>query len=82
VSKIVTAQDSAGNTIPHGWVGRPNKGEFRNSLARAVFLHRLGEIRDRDVREPAAPRLWPEPPGDRDHPLDNAIKIKFYLEDL
>jgi len=24
-----------------------NKGEARNSLARAVFLHRLGEIRDR-----------------------------------
>ena len=25
----------------------PNKGETRNSLARAVFIHRLGEIRDR-----------------------------------
>ena len=24
-----------------------NKGELRNSLARAVFIHRLGEIRDR-----------------------------------
>jgi TnpA family transposase len=24
-----------------------NRGEARNSLARAVFLHRLGEIRDR-----------------------------------
>ena len=24
-----------------------NKGESRNSLARAVFIHRLGEIRDR-----------------------------------
>lgn len=24
-----------------------NRGESRNSLARAVFLHRLGEIRDR-----------------------------------
>ena len=23
-----------------------NKGESRNSLARAVFIHRLGEIRD------------------------------------
>ena len=47
MSKIVTAQDSAGNTTPHGWAGRPNKGESRNSLARAVFLHQLGEIRDR-----------------------------------
>ena len=27
-----------------------NKGEARNSLARAVFLHRLGEIRDRPMR--------------------------------
>ena len=25
----------------------PNKGEARNALARAVFFHRLGEIRDR-----------------------------------
>ncbi|EEQ4634574.1 Tn3 family transposase [Escherichia coli] len=24
-----------------------NKGEARNALARAVFMHRLGEIRDR-----------------------------------
>lgn len=28
-------------------VGGLNKGEARNALARAVFLHRLGEIRDR-----------------------------------
>jgi hypothetical protein len=27
--------------------GELNKGESRNSLARAVFFHRLGEIRDR-----------------------------------
>jgi TnpA family transposase len=27
--------------------GELNKGESRNSLARAVFIHRLGEIRDR-----------------------------------
>jgi Tn3 transposase DDE domain len=26
-----------------------NKGEARNALARAVFLHRLGEIRDRTI---------------------------------
>lgn len=25
----------------------PKKGEARNALARAVFFHRLGEIRDR-----------------------------------
>jgi hypothetical protein len=27
-----------------------NKGEAKNSLARAVFLNRLGEIRDRSVK--------------------------------
>jgi hypothetical protein len=37
-------------TIPHGWAGRSNKGESRNSLARAVFLHRLGEIRDQTYK--------------------------------
>ncbi|WP_353654497.1 Tn3 family transposase, partial [Citrobacter sp. Cb130] len=26
-----------------------NKGEARNALARAVFMHRLGEIRDRGL---------------------------------
>jgi hypothetical protein len=26
---------------------RPQQGEARNALARAVFFHRLGEIRDR-----------------------------------
>src|SRR3712207_9397153 len=34
-----------------------NRGESRNSLARAVFLHRLGEIRDRtyeNQRHPAS----------------------------
>ncbi len=31
----------------HGGYDKANKGETRNSLARAVFLHRLGEIRDR-----------------------------------
>jgi len=33
---------------PAGQTGQElNKGESRNSLARAVFIHRLGEIRDR-----------------------------------
>jgi TnpA family transposase len=46
-----------------------NKGEARNSLARAVFFHRLGEIRDRSYENQryrasglnlvvAAIRLW------------------------
>jgi hypothetical protein len=34
--------------VAHRTTGQElNKGEARNSLARAVFLHRLGEIRDR-----------------------------------
>lgn len=28
-----------------------NKGEARNALARAVFFHRLGEIRDRSFEQ-------------------------------
>ena len=28
-----------------------NKGEARNALARAVFIHRLGEIRDRSFEQ-------------------------------
>jgi hypothetical protein len=28
-----------------------NKGEARNALARAVFIHRLGEIRDRTFEQ-------------------------------
>lgn len=32
------------------WVqAGPNKGEARNALARAVFMHRLGETRDRKL---------------------------------
>jgi len=50
-----------------------NKGESRNSLARAVFIHRLGEIRDRHLREPATPRFRPEPAGHRNHPVEHAV---------
>ena len=41
---------STGSRIPNcgATTGQElNKGESRNSLARAVFIHRLGEIRDR-----------------------------------
>ena len=41
-----------------------NKGEARNSLARAVFLHRLGEIRDRNHENQQQPRpasTWSSP---------------------
>jgi TnpA family transposase len=34
-------------TLRRGTGQELNKGEARNSLARAVFIHRLGEIRDR-----------------------------------
>jgi hypothetical protein len=34
-------------------VFRLNKGESRNQLARAVFFHRLGEIRDRSFENQA-----------------------------
>src|SRR6202035_1372974 len=48
---------AAGTHAVHDWLADAelrrqtsrelNKGETRNSLARAVFIHRLGEIRDR-----------------------------------
>jgi TnpA family transposase len=28
-----------------------NKGEARNALARAIFIHRLGEVRDRSFEQ-------------------------------
>lgn len=33
--------------------GNPNKGESRRALARAVFFHRLGELRDRTAEDMA-----------------------------
>ena len=55
-----------------------NKGESRNSLARAVFIHRLGEIRDRTYENQqhrasglnllvTAIILWNTRSGPRDH---------------
>jgi len=41
-----------------------NKGEARNALARAVFMNRLGEIRDRSFREPTLSRQRPQSGGD------------------
>lgn len=42
-----------------------NKGEARNALARAVFIHRLGEIRDRTFEQQryrASGSTWLPPP--------------------
>jgi hypothetical protein len=59
-------QDKAHIVHPGLWIEDPslrrrvtaglNKGEARNSLARAIFFNRLGEIRDRLLREPTLPR--------------------------
>jgi TnpA family transposase len=35
--------------------GNLNKGESRHALARAVFFHRLGELRDRTAEDMAVP---------------------------
>ena len=50
-----------------------NKGESRNSLARAVFIYRLGEIRDRTYENPAASGFRPQSSRHRDHPMEHAI---------
>ena len=36
-----------------------NKGEARNALARAVFFHRLGQIRDDGKTGHGPARFWP-----------------------
>lgn len=53
-----------------------NKGEARNSLARAVFFYRLGEIRDRSY-ENQRYRQWAEPGGGCDHALEHGISGAF-----
>ena len=50
-----------------------NKGETRNSLARAVFIHRLGEIRDRTYENQQHRASGPEPSRHRNHPVEYAI---------
>nr|WP_324064847.1 Tn3 family transposase [Klebsiella pneumoniae] len=45
-----------------------NKGEARNSLARAVFFNRLGEIRDRSFEQQRAG------PGQRPQPGDGGYR--------
>ena len=40
-----------------------NNGEDRNALARAVFLNRQGELRDRSFGNQRLPRLWPKSRG-------------------
>jgi TnpA family transposase len=37
--------------LQHGTQGTLNKGESRNSLARALFYHRLGELRERNYQD-------------------------------
>jgi hypothetical protein len=49
VAQSARCSPSTGSRIPNcaGTSRESNKGDARNSLARAVFIHRLGEIRDR-----------------------------------
>lgn len=37
--------------LQHGTQGTLNKGESRNSLARTLFYHRLGEVRERNYQD-------------------------------
>ena len=50
-----------------------NKGEASNSLRRAVFFHRQGEIRDRTFENRELPRLRPQP----DHGGDRALEYRL-----
>src|SRR5271166_5390307 len=49
-----------------------NKGEARNALARAVFFHRLGEIRDRTF-ENQRYRASGQSRRRRHHPLEHRL---------
>jgi TnpA family transposase len=48
VFRSLALPDGLGRQIQHAGL---NKGEARNALARAVFIHRLGEIRDRTFEQ-------------------------------
>ena len=51
-----------------------NKGEARNALARAHLLSTsLGELRDRQLREPVLSGIRPQPAGRRHHPVEHEI---------
>ena len=50
-----------------------NKGEAHHALKRAVFFHRLGEIRDRTFENRKLPRLRPQSRGRRHHSLEHRV---------
>jgi hypothetical protein len=50
-----------------------NKGEARNSLARAVFFYRLGEIRDRSYENQRYRGQRPQPVGGRNHSVEHRV---------
>jgi TnpA family transposase len=50
-----------------------NKGESRNSLARAVFIHRLGENSRPHLRKSAAPCFRPQSSGHGHHPMEHPL---------
>jgi hypothetical protein len=47
-----------------------NKGELKNSLAKAVCFNRLGELRDRSFEAQRHRRKRPQPRGGRDYPVE------------
>ncbi|STL58711.1 transposase [Escherichia coli] len=55
-----------------------NKGEARNALARAVFLHRLGEIRDSWAGESELSRQRADITDSSDHVVEHGIYRKSY----
>ncbi len=50
-----------------------NKGEASNSLRRAIFFHRQGEIRDRTFEKPELPRVRPQPDYGGDRALEHRL---------
>src|SRR5208337_153310 len=50
-----------------------NKGEARNTLARAIFFNRLGELRDRSFENQAYRRFRPQSHRRGDHSLEHPV---------
>src|SRR5271166_2378651 len=50
-----------------------NKGESRHALARAVFFHCLGELRDRTAEAMAYRASWVKPGRERHHPVEHDL---------
>ena len=65
----LAARYQAAQAVPR----HSHKGESRHALARAVFLHQLGEPAQPRRRNDGLPRLGSQPPRQRDNPVEHRL---------